>query len=371
MSSSIEPGCLAYLTLEAPRVGQASHVHVGEIIAGLKRRGWTVRLLQPSYTDRPERPSVPRRLLEYALVQARLWAGRRRGEAIYVRGHFMALPTAALAALFRIPIVHEVNGPYEDIYVTYPWLNRFRGLLNAMQRVQYRWASHLLPVTRDLADWLAAETGHSRITVNPNGANTDLFRCDAPPAPGLPDRRYVVFFGGLAAWHGVAPMLAAVQHPSWPAGVDLVVVGDGQERDKVRKAAAAGSSVHAAGYQPYSMVPGFVAPALCGLCTISDPGGRSRTGLLPLKLFETLACGVPVIVTDFPGQADIVREHACGLVVPVDDPAALARAVAELAADPARAKAMGTRGAAIVAAEYSWDRRAGDVAAVLSRLLRR
>lgn len=368
MSSSTEARHLAYLTLEAPRVGQASHVHVTEIIAGLERRHWRVRLLQPSYTDKPARPSVPRRLVEYALVQARLWAGRRRGEAIYVRAHFMALPTATLAALFRIPIVHEVNGPYEDIYVTYPWLVRFRSLLNAMQRLQYRWASHLLPVTRELAEWLAAETGHARITVNPNGANTDLFRRDAPPAPGLPDGPYVVFFGGLAAWHGVAPMLAAAGHPSWPRGVDLVVVGDGQERDKVREAAAANPSVHAVGYQPYATVPGFVAPALCGLCTISDPRGRSRTGLLPLKLFETLACGVPVIVTDFPGQADIVRERECGVVVPVDDPAALARAVAELAADPKRAKAMGARGVAIARAEYSWDRRAGDIDTLLSRL---
>jgi glycosyltransferase involved in cell wall biosynthesis len=368
MSTSPEPRPLAYLTLEAPRVGQASHVHVSEIIAGLKRRHWSVRLLQPSYTDKAAKPSFPRKLLEYALIQARLWVGRRRGEVIYVRGHFMALPTAALAALFHIPIVHEVNGPYEDIYVTYPWLARFRGVLNAMQRLQYRWASHLLPVTQELANWLARETGHSRITVNPNGANTDLFRPDAAPAPGLPERPYAVFFGGLAGWHGVDAMLAAFEDPAWPKGVELVVVGDGQERDKVAASAARHASVHAMGYQPYSVVPGYVAPALCGLVTISDPLGRSRTGLLPLKLFETLACGVPVIVTDFPGQADIVREQACGLVVPVDDPAALARAVAELAANAERAKAMGARGAAIARTEYSWDRRAGDVDALLSRL---
>ncbi len=342
-------------------MGQASHVHVREIIAGLKRRNWRVRLLQPSYTDKPGKPSFARKLLEYAMVQARLWWGRGRGELIYVRGHFMAWPTAALAKLFGVPIVHEVNGPYEDIYVTYPWLLRFRRLLDAAQRAQFRWADHLLPVTVELGEWLASEAGHRRIAVVPNGANTDLFRPDAPRAEGLPDGPYVVFFGGLAQWHGVDTMLAAAAHPDWPDGVSLVIVGDGQERSKVAAAARASERIVAVGYRPYEEVPGFVAPALTGLVTISDPRGRSRTGLLPLKLFETLACGVPAIVTDFPGQAKIIREHRCGIVVPVDDPGELARAVATLAADPAWARALGQRGRDLTLAGHSWDARAASV----------
>ena len=48
----------------------------------------------------------------------------------------------------------------------------------------------------------------------------------------------------------------------------------------------------------------------------------------PLKLFETLACGIPAIVSELPGQADLIREGRCGLVIPCNDPTALARAVA-------------------------------------------
>ena len=50
---------IAYLALEAPRVGQASHVHVSEIIAGLERRGWAVRLYSPSDTKRAVKPTPP------------------------------------------------------------------------------------------------------------------------------------------------------------------------------------------------------------------------------------------------------------------------------------------------------------------------
>jgi glycosyltransferase involved in cell wall biosynthesis len=341
---------------------------VSEIIAGLRRRGWTVRLFQPSYTDKAAKPGPLGRIAEYAMVQARLWLSRRRGEGIYVRAHFMAAPTALLARLFRIPIVHEINGPYEDIFVTYPWLERFRRPLEALQRIQYRWANHLLPVTEDLAHWVRRECGHDRVTVISNGANTDLFHPGAARSPHCPERPYVIFFGGLAAWHGVPTMLEAVEHPRWPAGVDLVVVGNGAEAPKVTEAAKRNPRIVFLGYQPYEAVPGLVAPALAGLVPISDPGGRSRTGLMPLKLLETLAAGVPAVVTDFPGQADLVRQSRCGVVVQPHEAGALAEAVAALAANQTEAAAMGRRGATLVAAAHSWDCRAGAVADLLSQL---
>jgi len=359
---------LSYLALEAPRAGQASYVHVTEIVAGLRRRGWTVRLFQPSYTDKPVKPGTLGRLLAYGLTQISLWAGRPRGGMIYVRAHFMALPTALLARLFGVPILHEVNGPYEDIFVTYPWLSRFRRPLEAMQRLQYRWADHLMPVTAELAEWLQRETGHDRITVISNGANTDLFHPDAARPADAPEGPHAIFFGGLARWHGVDTMLQAIKHPSWPPGVRLVVIGAGQESERVRRAAAENDAIVFLGPRPYETIAGFVSRAIVGLVPITDPGGRSRTGLFPLKLFETLACGVPVIVTDLPGQADLIRDHDCGIVIPPEDPQALAEAVRALAKDPEGTRAMGRRGMLAIHRDHSWDRRAADVHSLLSRV---
>jgi glycosyltransferase involved in cell wall biosynthesis len=81
-----------------------------------------------------------------------------------------------------------------------------------------------------------------------------------------------------------------------------------------------------------------------------------------------LACGLPVIVTDFPDQADLVRSLDAGLVVPPDDPAALASAVAELRANPfARQKMM--KVASIIKAEHSWDIRVAEIEKVLARVI--
>jgi glycosyltransferase involved in cell wall biosynthesis len=102
---------------------------------------------------------------------------------------------------------------------------------------------------------------------------------------------------------------------------------------------------------------------------MTNPLGRSSTGMNPLKLFETLACGIPAIVSELPGQADLVREGRCGLVVPCGDAAALARAVGELAADPGAAREMGRRGAAVVRAAHSWRARAVEIDKVLRACL--
>jgi glycosyltransferase involved in cell wall biosynthesis len=92
---------------------------------------------------------------------------------------------------------------------------------------------------------------------------------------------------------------------------------------------------------------------------------------MPLKMFEALACGTPVIVSDLPGQAEFIRNHRCGIVVPVADPLALAGAVAELAGDESRARELGRAGAEVVLAEHSWSARAAELARVMRQILNR
>ena len=141
------------------------------------------------------------------------------------------------------------------------------------------------------------------------------------------------------------------------------------ERPAVETAAAADPGIHDLGRQPYRVLPGIVARSICGLVPKNNLGDRTGTGLYPLKVFETLACGVPAIVSDFPGQADLVRDNNAGLAVPAEDPVALARAVGDLASDPEIARASGTRGRAAIVAAHSWDIRAGATQDVLDRLM--
>jgi glycosyltransferase involved in cell wall biosynthesis len=97
----------------------------------------------------------------------------------------------------------------------------------------------------------------------------------------------------------------------------------------------------------------------------------AQSGLSPLKLYESMASGVPVIASDLPGLGDAVRAHDCGLTFAPGDAAGLARCVAEIAADPVRARRMGANGRAAAVALYSWDARAGQTEDVLLGLVSR
>lgn len=361
---------ILYLSLEAPREGIAPFVHVTEIIGGLRRHGWSVDLIAPKYSRNWARPSLFGRLIEFVRIEIVALTQLPQSDLVYIRNHFLALPLALGAWLLRRPVVHEVNGPYADAFVTYPGARPLKWLLLWMQRFQYRIASGLIAVTPGLAKWLANESGECPIAIISNGANVQLFRPDAIANIQLP-RPYAVFVGGLARWHGVPTMLSAAQDPAWPAGVHLVIVGDGQERELVDEAAAHCSHIVAVGRVPYTDVPGVLKASLCALVPISDPGERSATGLAPIKLFEALACGKPVIVSDLPGLAELVETAQCGKVFPPENSKALASAVAELAASPKIANEMGRRGLQWILAAHSWEHRVCETDRFLRQFLSR
>jgi glycosyltransferase involved in cell wall biosynthesis len=356
---------LAYFALDLPHKGQASYVHINEIVDNLRKLGWRVDLFAP----RPGSPDEPRNVVAkaYEYLRATWQVSRSLGahDAVYVRAHALAWPVAMAARLRGRVLVEEVNGTELDLIVSRPWLRPLRPLLRWLYVSQYRRSQHLFPVANELADWLRAEAGHDRISVVPNAANTDLFR----PMDSEPSEPFVVFFGGLTDWHGVDVMIDAVRDPSWPAGIRLVVIGRGVRQNLVEDAVRAGLPIRWLGYRPYEQIPGLIAGAIAGLIPMTNPLGRSSTGMNPLKLFETLACGIPTIVSDLPGQADLVGESRCGLVVPGSDPAALARAVAHLAANPDEAREMGRRGAALVRTAHSWRARAVEIDRVLRACL--
>jgi glycosyltransferase involved in cell wall biosynthesis len=70
----------------------------------------------------------------------------------------------------------------------------------------------------------------------------------------------------------------------------------------------------------------------------------SEAEALPMSILEAMALERPVVATDVGGTVDQVVDGETGHVVPPGDPAALARALGALAADPERAAAMGAAG---------------------------
>jgi glycosyltransferase involved in cell wall biosynthesis len=78
----------------------------------------------------------------------------------------------------------------------------------------------------------------------------------------------------------------------------------------------------------------------------------------PVKLFEYMAAGIPVVATDVPRWRNLLESHGCGVCVPHGSPRALAAAIRGLLDDDTRARAMGARGRDAALERYSWETQA-------------
>ena len=181
-------------------------------------------------------------------------------------------------------------------------------------------------VTSGLGEWAARTAGRAvPTTVIPNGADPTRFHPGATGGPAdLPDR-YAVFVGELAPWQGIDELVAAFAHDDWPWGLHMVVAGTGVEEHRLAEAPdCPDRRLHHLGRIPHDQVPGLLSGAAVALITSRD---RVGTGIAPLKLFEALACGSPVVAWDV---ADNDRYLPSKALVPAGDVAVLAAAVATI-----------------------------------------
>nr|WP_306672176.1 glycosyltransferase family 4 protein [Geothrix sp. SG10] len=162
------------------------------------------------------------------------------------------------------------------------------------------------------------------------------------PKPGA--TRRLVAIGRLAHVKGFDLLLRAFavarkQVPGWT----LDIWGEGPERKALEEQAMAlglGGEVRFPGLtdRPFEVLRGADVFVL-----------SSRAEGFPNALVEAMACGTPVISTDFGGAArEIVREGIDGLLVPSEDPAALAGALVGLMADPAARERLSGRAVEVV-----------------------
>lgn len=355
---------LLYVCLERIVAGSAAATHVHAICDGLAERGFEV-ILKAEHGG--TRGNFFEQMRRYRRIVWQAWRTLSQVDAVYVRAHFAGFPIALVARLMQKPVIQEINGVYVEAFVTHPQFAPLRHVLSWTQRKQYQWSHAIIAVTRDLVEWGSREAGHDRAFWVGNGADTALFRPDGPRAKR--DRPYALFFGGLARWHGVEVMVKAARSPSWPEGVDLVIAGP--VVDESLRSALRNLPPNAVWLGPISHteLPELIRGAVASLIPTIDPRGITHYGITPLKLFEALACGVPAVVSDFKGMADIVREGRCGLVIPTNDAEALASAVAELAADPERSRSLGKAGASLIAANHSWATRADETAIIIRKAI--
>ncbi len=348
-------GCGVDVTLitPRPRTGRDARDILGrelsprvqfEYVPDLRKRWWL-----PSASSRPFYWMASRRLGALG-IDAVLTRNLKMAEHLLRRGS-------------ASPLFFETHEWFAQSYRDeHPQPNRRErrklAALAAREAFVYRRARGLVALTALLADDIReAYALDTPTTVAPDGVDLEAARAARREHPPH-DRPLLLYLGSLHPWKGVPTLVEALVHLRRPAR--LKVVGGNNERIAELRALAqrlgVADRVLLSGPCPPAERFAVIQEADVCLLPLSTTSIGSRY-TSPLKLFEYLAMGKPVVVSDLPSMRAVVTDGETALLARAGDPSAFAGAIERILADRALAERLGANGA-ILAERFTWTARA-------------
>lgn len=301
---------------------------------------------------------------------------RYRPDALYERYSLMGTAGCDIAKSLGIPHVLEVNAPLSEEHA------RFRGSAfpDTIRRTEQQIltsADEVIAVSEPLREWIISSgVSPDRVTVVPNGVDTERFSSAnnlEQVDPGFDARPVVGFVGTLKGWHGTSTLIQAIGSIARQRGIDrcphLLIVGDGPEREHLETVAryeGVAELVTFTGSIPHERIPSLIAAMDIA---VAPYDAAPDFYFSPLKLFEYMAAGKPVVAAAIGQIQDCIKDGVTGLLYPPGDIDALASRIVELIDNPDRAKDIGYSARNETVASRSWKRNAEVVVDLISRQL--
>jgi len=341
----------------------------GTTFSGYRRRWYMRERVAGTTVHRswvyPATGTGVRRMLNYlSFCVSALYSLLRveRADVVFVESPplFLGVPGWLVAKLHRARFVFNVADLWPDAVRELGVLKDgflFRAA-RGLEEWTYRRATVVNAVTEGISHDLRVRKGvpESKLRFLPNGVDCVAFaprRGSAQLAERLRiDGRPVFLYAGT---HGIAQGLhnvlsAAEQCPE----AVMVFVGDGVEKAALVRAARERGigNVRFVDPVPLDEMPEYFSLACASIVPLLRRD--LHQGARPSKLFPSFACGVPVIYSGEGEGARIVSEAGAGLVVPPEDPGAIAGAMRALGGDAALRAQMSERARALAIDRFAW-----------------
>jgi glycosyltransferase involved in cell wall biosynthesis len=294
---------------------------------------------------------------------------------IYERASIFATAGISLARHFKVPHILELNAPLaqeQSVYRT----TGFGDLAAQAERWTLNQTDAVLVVSSELRKHvLSLGVRPERIHIVPNGVDPAQFK------PGKPDSKLrrkwklngapvLGFVGGLRPWHGVEilpDLLARLNKSKRP--IQLVIAGDGQLRSGLErqfKQRELLDHITFTGALPHEQLPGIIQQFDIALAPY--PKHTHDFYFSPLKLFEYMACGIPVVAANLGQITEVISDGKTGLLYEPGQLDALANRCEKLLGDSRLRARIGAAAAAVIRREFTWDKNAARVAELAGRL---
>lgn len=367
--------------------------HTWEVARGLQARGHEIvvvahspRGAEPGTWRRPRiidgveirYLDLPKSLSLYGYPAIRHLVRQFEPAVIMERYYNLAGAGVLAAQRFALPSLLEVNALIVDPPSVFKRRldDRLGGPLRRWAIWQCRKATRIVT---PLATTVPEQIDRSKIVELPWGANVQRFTptAHAQIAETLrakmtlpPAAQVAVFAGSFREWHGVHDfVLAAVQLIEAGHPFHFLLIGDGPDRQAAEQFVAPyADRFRFLGNVPHPDMPSLLALAGAGVApfnTARHPALRAAGFFWsPLKIYEYMAMGLPVITPAIPPLDATIREGVEGALYPEGDVAALADAIQRVLLSPQRQE-MGARARERVVRDFSWERHCQELDRIL------
>lgn len=282
---------------------------------------------------------------------------KRRRAVVFLRHLKLAGFIMGFKKMLKVPMIFEAH----EIFHLGATVPARRERTRRLEGFVYNEADAIISISGTIPDYLRSEgifTGD--VHVISDGVRKEWF-CSGGERAGS----YICYAGSLYLWKGVDVLIKAMRYLP---GERLVVVGGGSRLDELKRLASVESvsdRVSFTGAVPHEAVRGYLLGAkVAVLPNVLDGPSRFSS---PLKLFEYMACGVPVVASDIPAFTEIISHKKNALLFEPGNAGALAGCVRELSENPATASALAAA-AGEEAEKYTYEKRAQRISEIIKSI---
>ncbi len=293
--------------------------------------------------------------LTVTVAEALVKAVRHKADVYHFHDPEFIIAALVLGAVTGGKVIYDVHEDYEK-QTRYRddmpwWLTRAAAFLfKKIEKTVPRFFYGVMTATEDI---LQNFSFHKRAICIKNYPVVSYFN-DRPQKLKSGNGQFnAVYIGGINKERGIFEMvrsLAAVDRK-----IKLTVYGrfESESCRKKIEATEGCEKVKFAGWKQHHEVVGNLSRFDAGLvCLHVKPNFLTS---LPVKMFEYMAAGLPVVASNFPLWRQIIEKSGCGICVDPYDPMDIAHALEFLASNPEAASQMGQRGRRAIAEQYSWE----------------
>ncbi len=305
---------------------------------------------------------------------------RLKFDFIYERYSLWSFAGAQLATLLKIPFILEINSPLIEEEKKFRTLN-LEPLAKTIEKFNFSKAHKIMVVSEALKKYVVKKgTPSQKVVVLPNAVNSDLFNPQVASTDSFSKKlknqkgkKFILgFVGSLKPWHGIRLLADAfLKLYQQDKSYHLLIVGEGPEKkllEELQMKNDLNGAVTLVGAVSHHKIPGLIQQMDVALAPYPK---LEYFYFSPLKLFEYMAVGKPVVASNSGQIKNIIKHGQDGLLFDPGNSKSLIQQIEILRNNPHLRQTLGQRAAQKILKNYVWEKNAQRVLDAAEKLMNR